>query len=93
MPVEQQEAIETIRIQLNFPLERVKEPIVYRLVKDFDLIPNIRRANIDPHIGGFVFLELTGSSAQLHRAIEFLKEQGITVSTIGLNGAEEWVVG
>ncbi len=83
---------ETIRVQLNYPLERVKEPILYHLVMDFGLIPNIRRANIDVHTGGFIFLELSGEKESLDRGLKWLEQIGITVSAIGLDGTQEWAV-
>ncbi len=83
---------ETIRVQLNYPLERVKEPILYHLVMDYGLIPNIRRANIDVHTGGFIFLELTGEKESLRRGLEWLQGLGITVSAIGVDGTQEWAV-
>jgi hypothetical protein len=80
---------QTMRIQLNYPLERVKEPILYHLVLDYGLIPNIRRANIDVHTGGFIVLELTGEQADLNRGIAFLEKCGITVTDVeGANVAE-----
>ncbi len=81
---------ETVRVQLNYPLERVKEPVLYHLVMDYGLIPNIRRANIDSHTGGFIALELTGEKAGLDRGIRFLEELGITVTSIGAETTEEW---
>ncbi len=83
---------ETIRVQLNYPPNRVKEPVVYRLVVDFGLVPNIRRANIDLREGGFIFMELTGSNEDLDRAIRWLGEVGVSVSTIGLDGTQEWAL-
>jgi len=83
---------ETIRVQLNYPLERVKEPILYHLVKDYGLIPNIRRANIDVHTGGFIVLELTGEKEALDRGVEFLESCGITITSVGPEAAEEWAV-
>lgn len=80
---------QTIRVQLNYPLERVKEPILYHLVLDYGLIPNIRRANIDVHTGGFIVLELTGEKPDLDRGIAFLEKCGITVTDVeGANVAE-----
>ena len=82
---------DTISVQLSYPLERVKEPILYHLVMDYGLIPNIRRANIDVHTGGFIVLELTGEKDALDRGVKFLEGCGITVSPVGLDGtAEEW---
>jgi len=31
------------RVRLTFPSALIQEPIVYRLVKDFDIVINIRR--------------------------------------------------
>lgn len=84
--------IETIRVQLNYPLEHVKEPILYHLVVDYGLIPNIRRANIDVHTGGYIFLELSGEKSALEKGLAWLEELGITVSAIGLDGTQEWAV-
>ena len=81
---------ETVRIQLNYPLERVKEPILYHLVMDYGLIPNIRRANIDHNTGGFIALELTGEKSDLDRGIRFLEDSGVTVTNIGPDLTEEW---
>ncbi len=83
------EQTETIRVQLNYPLERVKEPILYHLVADFHLVPNVRRANIDVHIGGFIALDLTGTPEQIRAGLEWLKRCGVTVSqdVAGTSGA------
>ena len=83
---------ETIRVQLNYPLERVKEPVLYHLVMDYGLIPNIRRANIDVHTGGFIVLELTGEPNALERGKKFLEDVGITVTSVGVEGTQEWTV-
>ena len=81
------EATETRRIQLNYPLERVKEPILYRLVTDYGLIPNIRRAQIDLHTGGFIVLEISGNPAKLEAGIHFLRGLGITIEDVGMEPA------
>ena len=81
---------ETIRVQLSYPLERVQEPVLYHLVMDYGLIPNIRRASIDIHTGGFIVLELSGERQALDRGIKFLEDVGITVSEIGMDAEQEW---
>ncbi len=81
---------ESIRVQLDYPLEQVKEPIIYHLVMDFSLIPNIRRANIDVHSGGMLVLQLEGSRDNLDSGIAYLRKLGITVTEIGIEQA--WTV-
>jgi ABC-type methionine transport system ATPase subunit len=75
---------ESIRVQLDYPLEHVKEPIIYHLVVDYNLVPNIRRANIDVHTGGMLVLQLDGTREDLEAGIAFLRRLGITVTDIGL---------
>lgn len=83
---------ETVRVQLTYPLQRVREPILYHLVADFGLVPNIRSASFDLASGGFIYLELSGARAALRRALAWLDEQGIGVSAIGLDGTQEWAI-
>jgi len=83
---------ETVRVQLNYPPEVVEQPIIYRLIKEYGLIPNIRRANIEMKTGGFLFLELTGDRDSLSRALAWIQSTGIVLDSIGLDGNQEWVV-
>ncbi len=79
-----------IRVQLDYPLEHVKEPIIFHLVTDYRLIPNIRRANIDVHSGGMLVLEIEGAERDLADGISFLRSLGITVTEIGTE--QPWTV-
>lgn len=81
---------ENIRVQLDYPLEHVKEPIIYHLVTDYQLVPNIRRANIDVHTGGMLVLQLEGTRENLDAGIAFLRNLNITVTEIG--EGESWTV-
>lgn len=83
-------AKETMRVKLDYPLEQVKEPIIYHLVMDYNLIPNIRRANIDSHIGGMMALEIVGEPDDLEAGVEYLRRIGITVTTVGQEQA--WTI-
>lgn len=85
-------APETIRVQLNFPLEQVKKPIIWHLSHDFNLRFSIRRASIDVHTGGYTVLELTGEKSQIEAGLEWVRSEGIETSFIGLDGTDEWVV-
>ena len=65
------------KLVLRFSAETVEQPIIYRLVKDYDLVINILKAAINPHKEGTLVLELTGQ--RFAEGIQYLKEQGITV--------------
>ena len=70
-----------MRVHLTFPPERVQEPIIYLLGKQFDIVTNIRRADVKADYG-WVALELEGSEENLKRGIAWLKEKGLTVDPI-----------
>lgn len=63
---------------LTFPETRATEPVIYRIVKDFSVVPNIRRAAIENHLGWMV-IELDGDPADIRQAKEYLVAQGIGV--------------
>ncbi len=75
-------ATESRRVKLDYPLQRVQEPVIYRLVVDYHLVPNIRRAEIDVRTGGWIVLEVQGAPDDLEAGIDFLRQQGITVTDV-----------
>lgn len=74
---------ETLRVQLDYPMAHVKEPILYHLITDYRLVPNIRRARIDAHTGGTLALDLTGKRADLEAGLAFLRGLSIQVTELG----------
>ena len=70
-----------MRVRLTFPAELVQQPIIYRLVKDFDIVTNIRRAEVRAD-HGWVVLELEAPEEGLDRGGAWLKAQGVTVDPI-----------
>ena len=69
------------RVQLTFPPSLIQEPIVYRLVKDFDIVINIRRADVKADYG-WVVLEMEADEGTLQRGVEWLKQRGVQVDPI-----------
>jgi hypothetical protein len=53
--------------------------VIYQIVKQFDVVPNIRRASIQEHTGWMV-LDLAGEQAQLDNALEYMIGLGVDVS-------------
>ena len=66
--------------------EQTRQPLVYQLGKQFDIVPNIRGASITEE-GGFVALELEGEVDKIERALEYLRSLGIQVEE-GLGGTK-----
>jgi ABC-type methionine transport system ATPase subunit len=72
---------EHVRLFVSFPEELVDRPMIYEVVKRFDVVPNIRRANVEQH-SGWVILELNGEQDALDGSIAYLEEVGCTVNTL-----------
>lgn len=70
------------RLKLTFPEHLIRQPIIARLVREFDVMPNIRRASIDEHVGWMV-CELGGEDDALERSIEWLHDLGVHVDRLG----------
>ena len=54
-------------LRLTFPESQVAEPVIYHVVKDFNVIPSIRRAAIENHFG-WMIVEFKGEVADLDAA-------------------------
>jgi ABC-type methionine transport system ATPase subunit len=71
-----------VRVKLTFPEHLIKQPIIARLVREFEVMPNIRRANVEEHVG-WIICELGGDDASVERAIEWLHDLGVGVDRLG----------
>jgi hypothetical protein len=52
------------------------------MVQEFDVMPNIRRASVEEHVG-WVVCELGGDDDAVDRAIEWLHNIGVQVDRLG----------
>jgi ABC-type methionine transport system ATPase subunit len=68
-------------MQLTFPQESVKRPIIYEIGQQFNVVTNIRRANITA-TSGWVILEISGERDEIERAIEGFKARGVRVDPV-----------
>ncbi|MFA5113776.1 MAG: NIL domain-containing protein [Candidatus Margulisiibacteriota bacterium] len=80
----------TRKIVLNFPKEKIDKPIVYKLIKEFDLSFNIMKASITPDQEGHMVLELIGGAPDIEQGIKFLKEQGVKVAPLSKDIRVNW---
>ncbi len=65
-----------------FSAAQSEQPIIYRLVKNYDLIINIIKADINPQKEGFLVLELEGDKASYDSGVAFLKSLGVVVEPL-----------
>lgn len=67
------------RLFLSFPEQLVDQPIIYEAVRQFDVVPNIRRANVEAH-SGWVILEMSGDDDKVEAAIDYFRGLGVSVN-------------
>ncbi len=70
------------KVVLHFPKRMVDRPIIYRLVKDYDLEFNILKASITPEQEGLLVLELKGNQQEYDKGIEFLLKAGVKIQSL-----------
>ncbi len=69
------------RVKLTFPKELVTQPLIHNLSKEFNLVTNIRRADVTGE-EGWVVLELDGKIEDIEKALIFAKSQGVMVDPV-----------
>jgi ABC-type methionine transport system ATPase subunit len=74
--------VTSIRLHLTFPEHLISEPVLHHVASEFELVTNIRRANLEEDRGGWVIVELSGDGDAIARAIAWLDEQGLQVDRI-----------
>jgi ferredoxin len=73
------------KIVLHFPSRLVDQPIVYRLIKEFDLSFNILKASVIPNEEGFVVVELSGEQDNYDLGIKYLTKTGVKIEALSQN--------
>jgi len=67
-----------LRLHLTFPEQLIQEPIIWRLGRQYDIITNVRRANVEDTVG-WIILEVEGTEEALDQGIAWMKEMGVQV--------------
>lgn len=70
------------KIVLHFPRRLVDRPIVYRLIKDYNLEFNILKASVTPEEEGLLILELSGEQKDYDNGIKYLTTNGVRIQSL-----------
>lgn len=70
------------KIVLTFKHDTVGQPIVYKLVKDYDLVFNILQAKITPQEEGVMVLDLKGKKENYAAGIKYLTSLGVNIQPL-----------
>jgi len=63
----------------TFPTEQIKEPVIYNVGKQFDIVTNIRRAEIE-NDHAWAVLELEGEDNEIEKALAYVRGLGLLVN-------------
>jgi len=61
----------------------VDQPIIYHLVKDYDLVLNVLKASVTPKEEGLMVIELSGTRKDYERGIKYLQDTGVKIQSLG----------
>lgn len=82
MPDKPSKKIISKKVVLHFPKRMVDEPILYRLIKDFDLQFSILKASITPEAEGLMVVELKGEQKHYDEGIQYLIDSGVKIQAL-----------
>ena len=71
----------TRRVRFTFEGDAVKEPVIYLVGHEFDVVTNIRMADVERDFG-LVVLELDGDHDEIDRALAWVEAKGVRIDPV-----------
>ena len=78
----------TRHVRLTFSQQLIKEPLIYNMGHQFQVVTDIRMADVDASMG-WVVLELIGEQDEIERALAWAREKGVRVDDATLGDVVE----
>ena len=69
------------RVTFTFKSDLIQRPVIYELGKKFDIVTNVRRAEVGQDTG-WVILELEGSLDEIDRGLAWVAELGVDINPL-----------
>ncbi len=69
------------RVKFTFSQQLITEPIIYVLGREFDVVTNIRRADVREDMG-WVVLEMEGEEEEITRALDWVASKGVRIDPV-----------
>ncbi len=69
------------RVRMTFEPDLITQPVIYQLGHQFQVITNIRMADVDENVG-WVILELEGERDEIDRSLEWAADLGVRVDPL-----------
>lgn len=73
----------TQKLMLFFPRCECEKPIIYHLVKDYNLVVNVFRAKVTPEEEGYLVLDVSGAHEDIDAALDFVRTFNVTINFAG----------
>jgi len=67
------------KLKLRIPAKLIKEPIIYKMVTQYNVVPNILTAHLDKDSEGEVVIEIKGTPENVEKGIEYLRQLKIEI--------------
>jgi ABC-type methionine transport system ATPase subunit len=74
-------------VRFTYPKHLLDQPLIYKLIREFDLLTNILDAQVTAD-EGWLLLLIRGEDEQVERGLAWIVEQGVQVEFV-TEGAEE----
>lgn len=68
-----------IQIELTFPADLKDEPVLYKMGRDFRVVPNVLEASFSTEMG-WAILTLEGEEAEVNRLFDYLTTRNVTIT-------------
>jgi ABC-type methionine transport system ATPase subunit len=69
------------RFKFTFPTDLVTQPIIYELGHNYQIVTNIRRADVRESMG-WVVLELEGNDEEIEKGVGWVSSMGVRVDPV-----------
>jgi len=66
------------RVMFTFTQENIQEPVIYNLGQEFNLVTNIRRADLSED-EGWIVLDLEGEECDIEQGLAWVTSKGVRV--------------
>jgi ABC-type methionine transport system ATPase subunit len=73
--------VNPLRVRLTFPPELVRRPIIGELARRFEVLANIRRADVSDDVG-WIVCELDGETERVGEAVAWMEDIGVDVDRL-----------
>jgi len=69
-------------VRLSFSSETANDPVVYQMGQQFQVVTNIRRADVGEDSSGWIELDIEGEAPAVDQALEFCRSRGVRVERL-----------